>query len=230
MRHEFLSPELRSAAIEAFAMRAPLWLKRATSLRFGLPLRPEVIRAGIIFIHVPKNAGTTISTALYGGHIGHRSALFYQACDPEFYRTHPSFALTRDPLSRFLSAFAFARKGGGPEVRMSQRATQAVRGFETPLDYAHHLAALSHAQRAGIDPVFRSQASYLCDGHGRVMVDRVFRLEEVAGTTFEFAGRIFSLRQRINAGTSQAVSGQSDALEEAVRALYPEDYTIFGYG
>lgn len=231
MNTGILPQELRSALIDNFALYAPVWLKRGASKHIGLPLRPEVYRAGLIFIHVPKNAGTTISSALYGGHIGHRSARFYQACDPEFFESHPSFGLCRDPFTRFLSAWSFARKGGGAVVKMSRRAQEEVLRFREPLDYAEHLAALPEKLRAKCDPVFRPQASYLCDPKGRIMVDKVFRVEDVAGMHFDFAGRRFSMRQKINAGEGEKRPSVAspDALRKVLRTLYAQDYALFDY-
>lgn len=223
-----LSPALRSALIEAFTFHAPQRLKRATSTRFGLPLRPEVRAAGIVFIHVPKNAGTTISTQLYGGHIGHRAARFYRACDPAFFASHPSFAISRDPVSRFRSAFHYARAGGSPDVPASDAVRRFAQGFDSALECARVIADLGPERRDRLDPVFRSQMHYVGDGAGQVLVDRVFRLEDLQGE-FDFARHHFSLAEKRNAGGASARAEEDPELGLAVAKAYPEDFELLGY-
>ncbi|MEN8659724.1 MAG: hypothetical protein ABF313_16945 [Marivita sp.] len=224
MGRRLLSPEARSALVEAFAFHAPLPLKRATSRYIGLPLQPEEVAAGVIFVHVPKNAGTTISTALYGGHIRHRSARFLRACDPEFFVSHPSFAITRDPLSRFRSAFNFARSGGSREVPASESARAFASRFATAGDCARAIASLGPQARDRLDPVFRSQASYVTDEVGGVLVDALLPLEAL-GDGFEFAGRHFSLSKRRNSGV-QDKSEPEPGLANAVSKAYAVDYAL----
>lgn len=223
-----LSPELLRAFPGAFACNAPLALKRAASARFGLPLRREVRAAGIVFIHVPKNAGTTISTQLYGGHIGHRSARFYRACDPEFFASHPSFAITRDPLARFCSAFAFAGAGGSQEVPASPAAHRFAGRFASATDCARAIAAMGPKARDRLDPVFRSQSHYVCNEDGRVLVGELLRLEDL-GPGFTIAGRTLSLNERRNPGGA-ADGTDAPGLAEAVARAYPEDNVLLEGG
>ncbi|WP_425102263.1 hypothetical protein [Tropicibacter sp. S64] len=219
-----LSPETRTRLIEAFAFHAPVPLKRWTSARFGLPLRPEVRRAGVIFIHIPKNAGTTVSTQLYGGHIGHRSARFYRASDPAFFAAAPSFAISRDPLERFLSAFHFARQGGSASVPASPAATAFAQTFASPEACAEHIAAIGPAARDRLDPVFRSQSHYVCDEDGALMIGQLLRIEAIEGQEIEIAGHRLSLAARTNAGGTKAAP--TPALAKAVLAAYADDYTL----
>ena len=67
---------------------------------------PSAMRArNLIFVHVPRVAGTSIVRTLYGeGCIHHHSMRYYRALDPDFAQSAGSFALLRDPLERFASA------------------------------------------------------------------------------------------------------------------------------
>src|SRR6201996_6507340 len=70
----------------------------------------------VIFLHVPRTGGTSISHTLYGRHcIEHYSARALKAMAPQFWNTTQSFAVVRDPFDRFSSSYAFVR-GGGTET------------------------------------------------------------------------------------------------------------------
>src|SRR5262245_8557544 len=69
----------------------------------------------LIFIHVPRVAGTSVVHALYEtDRIRHHSARSLRAMDPDFFAATESFAVVRDPFDRFASAYSFVRKGGTP--------------------------------------------------------------------------------------------------------------------
>nr|WP_298796411.1 hypothetical protein [uncultured Acetobacter sp.] len=99
--------------------------ERYVDWRLPVPLsnkrleRLQTIRkAGALFIHIPKNAGTTISHELYGSSMRHESIRYYQKHAPDVVNAMPSFALWRDPVERFLSSYDFIRNGGGSHVTL----------------------------------------------------------------------------------------------------------------
>ena len=218
-----LRPECRSALTEALAFHAPPALKRLASARLGLPLRPEIAAAGVFFIHVPKAAGTTVSLQLYGSSLGHRAARFYRAADPALWAALPSFALYRDPVSRFASAFVFARAGGTRTVPAAPRARAFAARFEDATACAAHIARIGPAARDRLDPVFRSQGHYLCGDDGALMVDHLFDLAALSGRSFRIAAHRMDLTRRVNAGRAGA---PCPGLAWAVAAAYPEDLAL----
>ena len=130
-------------------------------------------REGVIFVHVPKAAGSTISEALYGRSLGHKTAAEMQSYDAEWFARLPSFAVMRDPVERAYSAWAYARAGGTAEGWVEPRADYALPGFS---DF-DRFAAEWLPPRIGdpdLDFVFRPQ-SHFVSGEG-VLVDRLFRL------------------------------------------------------
>lgn len=223
-----ISPEYRTQLIEGFAAHAPLRIKRISSALVGLPMRREILACGVIFIHVPKNAGTTISTQLYGRHIGHRTAQFYQNCDHAYYASKPSFALFRCPVERFKSAYKFALAGGTPNVPASPIVTEFARSFETETHCAAFIAELAPTERDRLDPVFKSQSHYVCDGNGAVSVNALFDLKKVAGTQFEFASKTLDMSKTQNRTERSEGTLQGDAadLHSAIHAAYTDDFKL----
>ena len=115
----------------------------------------------LIFVHVPRVAGTSIMRTLYGGGcIHHHSMRYYRALDPGFAQNAGSFALLRDPLDRFASAFAFVRGGGTALSRLSDVFVRQTAHIETVDDY---LSFLEGRGPLDLDFVMRPQSWFVCD-------------------------------------------------------------------
>src|SRR5436190_384652 len=76
--------------------------------------RAELFRAtGVAFVHVPRTGGTSAVGAIYGRFIGHFGLADLKAVAPADVLVLPRFAIVRNPWDRAVSAWAFARAGGG---------------------------------------------------------------------------------------------------------------------
>jgi len=142
---------------------------------------PAAMRArGLIFVHVPRVAGTSISRALYGRACTHHHSMrYYQTLDPDFCAHTPSFALLRDPFDRFISAFFFVRSGGTPECRLSDVFTAQTRHIRSVDDYLDFLEARGALD---LDFIMRPQSWFVCDrATGRPLVKDLFLYGEDEG-------------------------------------------------
>jgi hypothetical protein len=126
----------------------------------------------LIFVHVPRVAGMSIVRALYGqGCIHHFSMRYYGAIDPGFAAEAESFALLRDPVDRFASAYAFVRNGGTPACRLSDVFVAQTAHIASVDDYLSFLEARSVLD---LDFVMRPQSWFVCADDGAVLVKRLF--------------------------------------------------------
>lgn len=168
--------------------------ERACDHGLGLPLDGkrrrrlrQVDRARTLFIHIPKNAGMSIAQALYGEQIRHATIRYYAKAAPRLLWRTTSFAVMRDPVARFASAFNYAQAGGSADNRISAPFIDRYTAFRTIDD------ALDHLEEAGdlyqIDHIFRPQSWYITDRTGMVIVDRLFLIEE-----FDHVRRFLALR------------------------------------
>lgn len=128
---------------------------------------PQAMRdRNLIFIHVPRAAGTSIAHTLFGkGCTRHHSMRYYRALDPTFAQSADSFALLRDPLDRFASAFAFVRSGGTAICRLSDVFVRQTEHVNTVDDY---LTFLEGRVPLDLDFVMRPQSWFVCDSESRV--------------------------------------------------------------
>lgn len=214
----------------ALGLHGSHFIKRFAEKIFDVPI-PDCIRdpARPLFIHIPKNAGTNISKQIYGRYIGHRTAAWYLAADEEMFMGKASFAVCRDPYDRFISAFNFVFNGGTQDVLGSQKARRHLRTFPSILEFAEHYARLPVEEIEAVDPCFHRQSRYVLDDNQGQLVDKVFHLEHVAGTSFPFAGIEIDLTKKSNTSKQTQVTFDETRLRSLVNSIYQFDYDFFGY-
>lgn len=130
-------------------------------------------RRNLIFVHVPRVAGTSIARALYGSRCTrHHSIRYYKTVAPRFWEAADSFAVLRDPFDRFASSYAFVRGGGTETCRLSDvfvRQTARLRNVDDYLSFIEDRDDLS------LDFVMRPQSWFVCDlKTGAPLVKRLF--------------------------------------------------------
>ncbi|HEX8639917.1 MAG TPA: sulfotransferase family 2 domain-containing protein [Allosphingosinicella sp.] len=147
------------------------------------------LRAGIVFIHVPKAAGTSFNHALYGRFIGHPRAMDVARWAPKAVQALPSFSVTRNPWDRLVSAYRFARAGGGlgeKRAGMWRARHYQVPEFATFERFVREWLAPRDVTR--LDGVFQPQTLFLCDRSGTPLLDHIGRLEDLE-PTYAFIAR-----------------------------------------
>ena len=200
------------------ARRTPLWLD-----------------SGIVFIHIPKAAGTAVNEALYGRFMGHvRASDVVRWGSPEL-RALPRFAIARNPWDRLVSAYRFVKRGGGiggPNAGRVRRPGQyRVPEFATFDRFVREW--LPGRVLSKLDPVFHPQSLYVCSVDGDLLVDHLGRYENLEAT-FEY------LRQTLPSVGHFAESNRSGApvdyrtfytaeLRELVASIYADDVRNFRY-
>jgi Sulfotransferase family len=205
----------------------------ASEIGIGLPLgarrreRMELIaRRGILFVHVPKNAGTSIATALYGRTLSHETMRFYLDAVPHLAMTLPSIAILRDPVERFVSAYRYARAGGGRHRSVARPFRDRYMAFGSVDD------ALDHLEQArslyDIDHIFRPQSWYVTNKAGRPAVRHLIDLRDIA----HLPDRVPELRNlrlpHLNASRPFPLT-LTDRQQARILAFYHADFALFDH-
>jgi Sulfotransferase family len=193
------------------------------------------LEAGIVFIHVPKAAGTSFNEALYGRFMGHPRASDLRRWAPAAVNALPVFSVTRNPWDRLLSAYRFAKAGGGigETYRAGMWRPHLYRGpaFESFERFVDEWLAPRDVTRLG--GVFQPQGLFLCDRQGRLLVDHAGRLDDL-GPTYAFieahVGPIAPLARANRSGeTIDYRDHYSPRLAQRVGDIYRDDVERFGY-
>lgn len=136
-------------------------------------------KAGVIFIHVPKNGGTSFAQALYGCQMGHYTIAEVAQWHPRLYAKLPSLGFTRNPWARLCSAYRFARAGSamkdGAQIRHPMR--YQVPAFESFERFV--IEWIDGRDLGQEDYVFRPQSAFLFGKDGQVAVTKLGRLESL---------------------------------------------------
>jgi|LUMJ01.1.fsa_nt_gb hypothetical protein len=136
----------------------------------------EVLDSGLVFIHVPKVAGTSVVKGLYGiDGIGHFTA--EEVCKGLGRRRQEVelIALTRCPWERAISIYEFVKGGGTDKVPFINSA-----GLKIPSsfqDFAQKF--LSEHTEEQLSDVFKTQCNFICNKQNKLIVDKVFKLVEL---------------------------------------------------
>jgi hypothetical protein len=184
----------------------------------------------LLFVHVPKNAGTAIAVHLGMRAQGHRTWRAYATDFPREWAAYTSFAVVRDPLDRFLSNVAYARMD---RSHWHDRSGHAKHGphpdFElcsrlSTLELAHVLAANPRALR---HPGWAPQAPWITNDDGRVQVAHVLRHDRLAEDL-----RALGITDLPHVNVSDRANEEpiTPELEALVRQAYARDYALFFAG
>ena len=214
-------------ALEAVARNALAGRVLRSRLQRIVWIAPAVLDTGALFIHIPKNAGTSVSWALYGGPATHRSVRLYEFAAPDLAARSYKFAVLRDPVERFLSAFDFVLNGGGEHVPVIERSLRRLRRVRSVDDYLDYLEK-RRSNWIDIDNVGRPQTWFLTDRSGRIAVDALFTLDDLARVQEVVlrhgGGEIMHMNR-----TRRSVRTLSADQLRRVRRIYAADFALFRY-
>jgi hypothetical protein len=175
-----------------------------------------------LFIHIPKNGGTSVSHALYGVPVGHSTIRYYQFAAPHLVADLPSFAILRDPEERFLSSYRHAVAGGAANSWINPFFRNRYRKFRSVDDALDHLQGARSVY--AIDHIFRPQSWYVTDHRGVVAVDQLLTMGELSN----IGDHLPDIRRSIpHLNRSRPItSSLTTAQRRRVRAIYAGDYDL----
>lgn len=192
----------------------------------GKLLRKVHIDTGVLFIHIPKAAGTSVSKSLYGYRTGHYPVYFYEKessikCAELF-----KFTVVRNPYARLYSAYRYLEKSPHEEDRQWFKENIAGLSFrEFVLDWLDNNKLLEWKH-------FSPQFLYVIDSYGSLNVDYVAHLETIDEDLEKIqscSGVVINLPHENKSKNVEEEEVYCDEMKEKVFDLYRDDFLRFGY-
>ena len=196
----------------------------------GVAVFPEAVkRSGILFIHIPKAAGTSICMTLYGmPTLGHQKIRDWHSWFPRSSRRVTTFSVMRDPLERFVSAFHFLKKGGiTPEDEVFGK--EVLGSFRDPDELAEAMLKEEFRKKIISQIHFIPQVEFLRDKEGRISIDLLLpmeRMDAVEGILSKVLHREVTI-PRLNNSDSKELPSLEPKNQAFIRDLYSDDCSLY---
>lgn len=187
----------------------------------------------IIFIHVPKTAGTSIATMLERKPL-HVPLSRYYAWNGQRADAAWKFAVVRDPAIRLHSAYNYLSSSIGVNESLDVRwSTEVFSGVETYEEFLDLMFKPSFRARIMRWTHFRPQADWVCRKPRQgIALDRVLRFEVLDDGIEELSqqmGQTLKLPHLRLPHRKRVTKPLSDRHRELIYRLYRKDYEAFGY-
>lgn len=191
----------------------------------GNALARRIEAAGALLVHIPRTGGTSISRQLYGRNLPHHPARRWRALFRDRFDEWARFAVLRDPVARFASAYRFTLDGGN-ELILNSRFEAARLGPLAPLEaFVARLEGDPALLRAV--PMFRPQVDFLSDRVGGLLVDHLFVIEGDV-RRLQALARWLGIASIPHINASRPCGEHFEpAIEARIRALYAQDCTLY---
>lgn len=182
----------------------------------------------IIFIHIPKAAGSSVTQILYGKRNGHLTAEYVKSCLGDSYLDKFSFSVTRHPYSRLLSAYNFARQGQTQHGAISNPQFYQLPVFNTFESFIENW--LIKQDLRSLDRIFWPQYFFVFKDNVS-LVDALFKVEnldQLEEKLTELLGKKVHF-EKINRSTYKQDISYSRELKNLIYNIYQKDFDLLGY-
>jgi len=193
---------------------------------------PHFIDTKTLFIHIPKAGGSSIGSALYGRNVGHRTAIEYSRISTTSFNKLFSFAFTRNPWDRCVSAYHFAKQDGTSVVSIPNKEKYLKSEFSSFESFVCNW--LLKADLANEDLIFQPQWWFVCDDKNRIIINFVGKLENIY-EDIKVIEKVLNKEIKIPKINQSSRGSQSyrdyytDETKAIVHSIYKKDIELFGY-
>jgi chondroitin 4-sulfotransferase 11 len=201
-----------------------LWFVLVTSY---LASRVSRKQSPILFIHIPKTGGMSIrKTKLFERckYFGHKPITQIKNHKSDY---KYSFAVTRNPYDRVVSAFHYL-KNGGQQVTLDLRMQRKLEKYTSFQEFVKDLHLF-------IDDVhFKPQYTFVCDKDDRILVDYILEnktLDRDVVKLYKKEGVPVENTPKVNTSKHDDYSKYYDDVntKKTVYQIYKKDFDLFNY-
>lgn len=185
----------------------------------------------LIFVHIPKNAGTSLEKQLNMRATGHKSWEIYRNFYSREWNSYTSFAIVRNPLDRLVSNYEYAK--------MEKSYWHSNDGKSIYGKHPDYELCIKHSFKEIVDLLmskpmlfkhegWKPQHIWICDKDFNIKVHHVIKYEEMNDKLKEL--NICEKLQTLNTSERKEYSlYYNDDLNKKVRSIYEIDFRLFYY-
>lgn len=210
---------------------APYLRDRLTLARGMYPYRRYMLKNKCIFIHIPKTAGTSILHTLNNAQTTgrtHEPWPSYWNHSPTLFHKYFKFSFVRNPITRYISAYNYLAQGGNGMANDTHFRDLIKKYHFCPSSFAAWLVKDSNIFT---HKLFWPQWYFICDHTHKVMVDSVYRFENIQDEYQKLSrtlGKKLTLVET-NMSTILHPPELTDEAQKIIIHLYKHDFDTFGY-
>lgn len=184
-------------------------------------------KSKLLFFHIPRSAGTSVATSLYGKSILHVKASQYQKMFPKHFDECTTFSIFRDPVDRFLSSFKFIKSAGSKHLDIDYQELYSTKVFSTPSTFLRFL--VDNPDKIYIDNVFHPQCDFIISNEGNLLVDHVFHFSNLSEVEDFIRRQKTNFCLPLSNSSSYKFSSTSLSCEDhaCLNYLYKADFNFF---
>ena len=194
--------------------------------------KSDLDKLGVLFIHIPKAAGTSITDVLYGRRIGHFTLVEYRNfLGEEFIDSKFKFTVVRNPINRLYSAWKFARSGGTADGAVSNH-----RVYQDEIFKSFDSFVLNWLQYQDLDKcevLFRTQCHFIDTlGYKNLKLDAIYQVErlcDLESKLSEILNKPVKFPKKNVLGGTLNLSFIDSKTIAKICELYACDFQAFGY-
>ncbi len=188
----------------------------------------------LIFVHIPKNAGTSITESDNIGFElhGHHTSKFYKDNYPKQWEEYNKFAIIRDPWDRVVSNYEYSKMSESYWHSKNVNRKYGVHpDYETLKDVTFKDMLLNFKEDSNFlkHQGWGSQYKYICDLNDSIMVDNVFNIDELGSELFKTLIPNLKTINKSNKIHNNYKEYYDDETKEIVNKIYEKDIEIFKF-
>ncbi|MGK0499673.1 MAG: hypothetical protein ACJAYG_001315 [Oceanicoccus sp.] len=189
-------------------------------------------RHKLIFIHIPKTGGNAIIQSLFGHKAtGHFFIEDYYKCNKLKYENFYKIAVTRNPYTRFISAFYYL-KNDGIGKNDSMIWAETLKKYSTPDEFISELKVDSALFYNTINYIHFTPQYRFLENHGcKFTIDHIGQQENLEDSFSKIKLHLNLPNKTLTRhNTTQAhQKNLSDESKEFIYSIYKKDFISLGY-
>jgi hypothetical protein len=196
------------------------------------PYKSYMHKYHVIFIHIPKNAGTSVLSLLgSNGSRWHAKWIHYKRASGYFFNKYHKFAIVRNPTERLYSSYKYCLQGGNGSVEdYNLKALIEAKS----IDFDSFIINVLNSDLLMREVIFQPQYLYVFDKSDSLMVDTILRYESLLSDWSILADALQLPKELpwLNASSENKVKTIpkiSQAAMDKINTLYQADFTLLGY-